>query len=64
MNTQDRFIETAQRLGRIDRADAQRLYVIYKTFGVLKVNVHTGAYHVVHGSYLDKETIAEVLANN
>ncbi len=56
-HARERFLVYAEKHGGLSRAEAERALAIYQKNRVIRLDRVTGAFHVKHGAFLDRETL-------
>jgi hypothetical protein len=62
VNAEENFIASLMEFGAITRAEAIRVFDLYRREKIIKRDTAIGRYHVTHGAFLDREAIRNALA--
>lgn len=56
-HARERFLAYAEKHGGLSRIEAERVLAAYQKHRVIRLDHVTGAFHVKHGGFLDRETL-------
>jgi hypothetical protein len=61
LNGQNNFIETVQQIASCNQEQAMKVFKVYRNCKVLKYSAGIGRYSVIHGGFLEKDTIQRAI---
>lgn len=64
MGTYDSLVESVQAVAGVSVDEARRYVDLLRDHGVLKYHVTGSGCSLTHGTFMDRDTILHVLANN